>query len=501
MSIIDHILKEKASSVYFELSRMLDEKASEIASQYKNEFDKECFDDINESPLTGNQHKIDANKNGKLDAHDFKLLRAKNDKPPFDQPYSKTKVHKDEYGNVIRNVAKRLAKKGMAANEEMSPQEAHYRKRGFYSYALKAPTPAEAIGHAMNTITAKYAKSKKKTNEEADLHEMKTVTNRIHAKGLNIKIGDQRHAYKKYSWGLHQPWHGPLKDGNFNSKAEMKAAMEKHPSYNSSLREDSDLQELSKKKLADYLDKSQSGRQHPTPEKFRKSAKMATIAAKKIGKRFPGSGQVSVKVKATNEETVIDENAKAYDAHFDKQTDAVKNRLNLHMRNGLTYPEAVAKTRKVGSSVKGCTPLNEEVEDDGWYAHKEMHGKVSKEDWKKGWRYNKLRPKVPFYHGPTKTYHAKIKEEYMDEKTLTSAEMKKREEVVKTIERKKERKGYDPGADEAVYEDKTRVGTLAQRTQAYRDDKAKALKGKQHKLDKNKNGKLDAHDFKLLRKD
>lgn len=30
---------------------------------------------------------------------------------------------------------------------------------------------------------------------------------------------------------------------------------------------------------------------------------------------------------------------------------------------------------------------------------------------------------------------------------------------------------------------------------------AEALKGKQHKLDKNKNGKLDAHDFKLLRKE
>jgi hypothetical protein len=27
--------------------------------------------------LKGNQHKIDANKNGKVDAHDFKLLRAK----------------------------------------------------------------------------------------------------------------------------------------------------------------------------------------------------------------------------------------------------------------------------------------------------------------------------------------------------------------------------------------------------------------------------------------
>ena len=28
-----------------------------------------------------------------------------------------------------------------------------------------------------------------------------------------------------------------------------------------------------------------------------------------------------------------------------------------------------------------------------------------------------------------------------------------------------------------------------------------ALKGKQHKIDKNKNGKVDAHDFELLRKE
>lgn len=50
---------------------------------------------------------------------------------------------------------------------------------------------------------------------------------------------------------------------------------------------------------------------------------------------------------------------------------------------------------------------------------------------------------------------------------------------VKPIDRKKERKGYNPGEDEAVYE---------------------ALKGDQHKIDANKNGKLDAHDFMLLRK-
>jgi hypothetical protein len=50
---------------------------------------------------------------------------------------------------------------------------------------------------------------------------------------------------------------------------------------------------------------------------------------------------------------------------------------------------------------------------------------------------------------------------------------------VKKADRKKERHGYEPGEDEKVYE---------------------ALKGDQHKIDANKNGKVDAHDFHLLRK-
>jgi hypothetical protein len=50
---------------------------------------------------------------------------------------------------------------------------------------------------------------------------------------------------------------------------------------------------------------------------------------------------------------------------------------------------------------------------------------------------------------------------------------------VKMADRPKHRKGYNPGEDEAVYE---------------------ALKGDQHKIDANKNGKVDAHDFHMLRK-
>ena len=48
----------------------------------------------------------------------------------------------------------------------------------------------------------------------------------------------------------------------------------------------------------------------------------------------------------------------------------------------------------------------------------------------------------------------------------------------KPIDRRKDRKGYNPGEDEKVYEE---------------------LKGGQKKIDANHNGKLDAHDFKLLR--
>lgn len=51
-------------------------------------------------------------------------------------------------------------------------------------------------------------------------------------------------------------------------------------------------------------------------------------------------------------------------------------------------------------------------------------------------------------------------------------------EKVKKADRKSERHGYEPGEDEEVYEE---------------------LTGKQHKIDANKNGKVDAHDFKLLR--
>lgn len=56
-------------------------KKNGMPDWYKKKYGhiKEEVESVNE--LVGNQHKIDANKNGKVDAHDFKLLRSKKKQP------------------------------------------------------------------------------------------------------------------------------------------------------------------------------------------------------------------------------------------------------------------------------------------------------------------------------------------------------------------------------------------------------------------------------------
>jgi hypothetical protein len=54
-----------------------DEKRRQMAIAAKLEADRGVKEDVEQTDeaLKGNQHKIDANKNGKIDGHDFKVLR------------------------------------------------------------------------------------------------------------------------------------------------------------------------------------------------------------------------------------------------------------------------------------------------------------------------------------------------------------------------------------------------------------------------------------------
>jgi len=65
------------TKLYKEADDCVDEpKAKEIAKKEVGKHEK----DMHKEELKGNQHKIDANKNGKIDSHDFKLLRSKKKK-------------------------------------------------------------------------------------------------------------------------------------------------------------------------------------------------------------------------------------------------------------------------------------------------------------------------------------------------------------------------------------------------------------------------------------
>ena len=65
------------TKLYKEADDCVDEpKAKEIAKKEVGKHEK----DMHKEELKGNQHKIDANKNGEIDSHDFKLLRSKKKK-------------------------------------------------------------------------------------------------------------------------------------------------------------------------------------------------------------------------------------------------------------------------------------------------------------------------------------------------------------------------------------------------------------------------------------
>ena len=108
--------------------------------------------------LKGNQHKIDANKNGKIDAHDFVLLRAKK------------KKMKEEVEQIDEISAELASRAGDAADNKLRMMR---NKRKFGSN----PSPAENKASGQVRKFDNYAAKKQKTMEEVEeLDELKKAT-------------------------------------------------------------------------------------------------------------------------------------------------------------------------------------------------------------------------------------------------------------------------------------------------------------------------------------
>jgi hypothetical protein len=115
---------------------------------------------------------------------------------------------------------------------------------------------------------------------------------------------------------------------------------------------------------------------------------------------------VGRKVMAKEEVEEIDESAKIV-AHLQKRYGDNIRKSHV-MSAAKDFGVDASKLAKAVRTKLGKNMLPEE-NDDGWYTHKEMYGKIPRDKWKQGWRYNNLKDK-PFYHQPTKTWHASVKD-------------------------------------------------------------------------------------------
>ena len=122
----------------------IDDSVKEFGAHKTAKTIQKLHDDGHIETVEANKHLNYINKNHKgSGTSDYKIddSRLREEAPPFDKPYHNTgEVKKDKYGNVVKNVAKHLAKKGMPPapkNEEVEELD-ELNKDTLHSYAKKA---------------------------------------------------------------------------------------------------------------------------------------------------------------------------------------------------------------------------------------------------------------------------------------------------------------------------------------------------------------------------
>lgn len=169
---IDALLDAKkieVSSAMFNTENCADcdeelEEAKKMKKEMEDEDDEDEDEEELDEALKGNQHKIDANKNGKIDAHDFKMLRKKkgmkeNAEVLGEEEYDYYRDYKhggatyDEYKSAVRNfqnTQKKYYRPKPKAPEVKEPHSVHINGKKWKSFS--------SHGHASNVAKKLAAK-------------------------------------------------------------------------------------------------------------------------------------------------------------------------------------------------------------------------------------------------------------------------------------------------------------------------------------------------------
>lgn len=221
-----------------------------------------------------------------------------------------------------------------------------------------------------------------------------------------------------------------------------------------------ELDETSKAKLGRYINKAKDSIDMTS---YRSGIKDGTAISRndpytsknplerKLSKRHKGI-EMAVK-KLTREEAELDEATlnPEDERHFEKQTPKMQAAINLHLRKGMDYEDAVAAARRVFSEEveqtdKLSTAIKKKLSDEGGAAaFKPLKDTAMKMG-------INLTPEM-LKNIPGVSQHDDgdyiLKEEVdLDEKKLTKAELKKREEVATAMER--DNPGMDMGKKMAI---------------------------------------------------
>lgn len=145
---------------------------------------------INEA-LKGNQHKIDANKNGKVDAHDFKLLRGK----------KKVAEEAEELDEISTNLA--ISYRGKAG-EDKTKDRSKGRKLALDKWSGKAKVPSgkyfpgkyneevEELEELSDTTLDNYKeKASKEIRDAEDNDDIRHYNKRMHGYTSALKAGQR----------------------------------------------------------------------------------------------------------------------------------------------------------------------------------------------------------------------------------------------------------------------------------------------------------------------
>lgn len=201
------------------IDELLNNKKVEVASSMFNTQEcAECEEEQVDEALKGGQHKIDANKNGKVDAHDFKLLRGR-------------KTRKTE--RMDRALAKRVENNKKMTEEEIVEYQrglwhppAGFKKSGIAKGKGVVTTPVyKKKTQKADTTMAMKGKVKEEV-EQIDELSPKTMTSYVDKAKKSAKDNEMKSTPEKLNWKAHAKFQKRHK-GLSTAYGKMAAAMKK----------------------------------------------------------------------------------------------------------------------------------------------------------------------------------------------------------------------------------------------------------------------------------